>query len=140
MMTGHAALPPARTIRLIHASLITGVLLFALVAQFVMKPSMAAPGAVAPAVFRALVALALAACAAALVLRRRIPRRSTADSADLFWAMAATPALLMWAVLEGACLVSILLYGLTGAPVALVPAAVAVFMYLLLNPSRLDRA
>ena len=140
MMTGQAALPPARTIRLIHASLITGVLLFALVAQFVMKPSMAAPGAVAPPVFRALVALALAACAASLVLRRRIPRRSTVESAELFWATASTPALITWAVLEGACLVSILLYALTGTPGALVPAAVAVFMYFLYSPWRLDRA
>ena len=119
--------------------MIAGLILFAVVAHFVMKPSMASPDSVAPPELRALVALALLACALSLPLRRRIPKRPSDQSADLFWATAATPALLTWAILEGASLLSIVLYAFTGEPLAMGPAVIAILIFLLLNPGRFDR-
>ena len=141
MTTPQAIAAPARTMRLIHAAMITGVILFALVAHFVMRPTMTAPnGMSAPAVQRTMLGVALAACAVALLLRRRVPPRSANESADSYWSSAARPAaMLMWAPLEGACLTSIVLYANTGAPAAVAVWAIAVVLFAVLNPGSLEK-
>ena len=119
--------------------MIVGVLLFALVSHFVLRPTMADAEALPPVVLPALMALAVGACAVSLLLRRRVPRRSTDESADLFWTKAATPALVTWAPLEAASLLSVFLYARTGSQPAIAVAAVALLQFVLLNPAYLER-
>jgi hypothetical protein len=86
-----------------------------------------------------LLGVALAGCALSLLLRRRVPRRATDESKDLFWTKAATPALVMWASLEAPCLLAIFLYGRTGSQSALGVAAIAAVLFVILNPGYLER-
>jgi hypothetical protein len=141
MLIRQAAAPTAKVIRVIHFSMISGVVLFALVAHFVMRPSMAADAGDLPATLvGGLLGVALIACAVSLLLRRRVPQRTTDESADLFWATASAPAQITWAALEGAGLLSAFLYGRTGSPSAIGVAAIAVVLLLILNPARLARS
>jgi hypothetical protein len=93
-----------------------------------------------PAMVRTLLGAALGACVVALLLRRRVPRRSASDSADAYWSSKARPAaMLMWAPLEAACLGSIVLYANTGAQGAIAVWAIAVLLFIVLNPASLEK-
>ena len=118
--------------------MVAGVLLFAVVAHFVLMPAMANPG-LPTVVVRVLLGLSLCACAVSLLLRRRVPQRSTDESADLFWTTAASPALLAWAPLEIAILLAIIAYAGSGSLLAIAVAAVPTFLFILLNPAYLER-
>ena len=133
------AAPTAKTIRLVHAAMITGVLLFGLVGHFVLRPSMADAADLPAALVRVLLGVSLGACALSLLLRKRIPRRSTDESADLFWRTAATPALVTWALVEGATLLAVFLYARTGAQGAIAVASFAILLFVVLNPAYLER-
>jgi len=141
MTTPQAIAAPARTVRLIHAAMITGVLLFALVAHFQLRPTMTTPNGMSePGVQRTMLGVALGLCAVALLLRRRVPRRSANDSADSYWSSDARPAaMIMWAPLEGACLSSIVLYANTGTPAAIAVLAIGLALFITLNPAALER-
>ena len=130
---------PAKTIRMIHAALVTGVILFGLVAHFLLRKTTADFGQIPPLAINALLGLSLCACAVSLLLRRRVPQRATDESADLFWTKATTPAMVMWASLEAPCLLTIYLYMRTGSPSAIGVAAVAVVLFIILNPGYLER-
>lgn len=52
MTAPRAAAPTAKTIRLIHASMVTGMLLFAVVGHFVLGPTMANSGDLPPVMLR----------------------------------------------------------------------------------------
>ena len=119
--------------------MVTGVLLFALVGHFVLRPAMANSGDLPPVMLRAFLGVALGACALSLFLRRRIPQRPSDESVDLFWTTAATPALLTWAPLEGASLLAVFLYARTGASPTSAVAAVAMLLFVALNPAHLER-
>lgn len=138
-MTNAQVAAPARTIRLIHAAMVTGVLLFALVSHFIVRPSFADADVLSPIIVRVMLGVALALPALALVLRRSIPRRSTDESADLFWTTAASPAILTWAPLEGASLLAIFTYARTSNVAGLWVAAVVVLACIALNPWYLER-
>ena len=84
MTAPQGALPAAKTIRLIHAAMVTGVLLLAVVGHFVLRPAMANSGDLPPIMLRTLLGVALAACALSLVLRRRVPQRSSDESVNLY--------------------------------------------------------
>ena len=92
-----------------------------------------------PLVLRVLLASALGACALSFLLLKRVPRRSTDASADLFWATAAPPALLAWASLEAATLLAVFVYALSGSRLAVAVAAVAILLFGVLNPAYLER-
>lgn len=139
MTPAQTAVPTARTVRLIHASMITGVLLFALVSHFVLRRTVAGAGSFSPNVVSALLGLAFVLCGASLLLLQRMPRRSTDESADLFWVRGSAPAIVTWAPVEGASLLAVFLYGQTGSPVAIVVAAIALVIFLRLNPAFLER-
>ncbi len=139
MTTLPATTRPSTTARLIHAALALGVVLFALVVFFVVRPANVEAAEMPPVVAGVLLALSLAACALALVMRRRVPRRSTDESADLFWTRAAAPALLAWAPLEGGALLGVVAYMLTGTSAALGVAGIALAGLIAFNPARLER-
>lgn len=120
-------------------AMITGVLLFAVVAHFFLKPKVGTPADIPPTLAYALLGFALVACALALVLRGSIPTRTNSDSADAFWLQATGPAMRMWACLEGASLLSVFLYSRTGAPATIVVAVVAIALFILLNPRSIER-
>jgi hypothetical protein len=86
-----------------------------------------------------LLGLSLCAIAAAFFLRRRVPRRNTNESADLFWTTALAPALITWAPCEGAALLALFAYARTGQVVALGVAGIAVAIMVALNPVVLER-
>ena len=139
MTASQGAAPTAKNIRLIHAAMVTGVLLFAVVGHFVLRPAMANSGDLPPIMLGTLLGVALGACALSLVLRRRVPQRSSDESVNLYWATAATPALLTWAAVEGASLLAIFLYARTGAQATIAVAVIAVLLFVALNPAYLER-
>jgi hypothetical protein len=139
MTAPRTAAPTAKTIRIIYAAMVTGVLLFGLVAHFVMRPTIADSGDIPVGVLRLLLGLGLGACVVSLLLRGRVPQRASDESADLFWMRAATPAMVTWAPLEAACLLGVFLYGNTGSASAMGVAAVAVVLFVILNPAYLER-
>lgn len=130
----------SKTIRLIHAAMVAGVLLFAIISHAVLRPTMKASQDIPALALNVALVAALAICVLALLFRRRIPRRSNDVSPDLFWRTAATPALIAWAPAEGACLLAIIFYALTGSQAAVVVAAIAIVVLLVgLNPRYLER-
>lgn len=141
MTTSQTVAAPARSMRLIHAAMITGVLLFALVVHFKLRPTMATSNAEwSPAMARTLLGVALGACAVALLLRRWVPRRSAGESPDAYWSSTArSAAMIMWAPLEAACLASIVVYLNTGTPIAIGVGAIALVLFLVLNPAALEK-
>ena len=116
-----------------HGGMITGVVLFGIVAHFVMRPNASSGSNLRPLV-PFLLGFALVSCAVSVMLSRRVPRPSDADTATSFWVKAARLALISWALSEGAGLAAIVTYSQTGSVAAIVVAAVAVFILVLLNP------
>ena len=130
---------PAKTVRLLHAAFCIGVLLFALVVRFLILPRGGPAGALPPTVVNVLLTASLVICAGAFVVRQRVPRRSSSDSADRFWQSAMTPAMMTWAVADGAALLAIVTYMLTGASTALGVGALDWLAMIALNPWYLER-
>jgi hypothetical protein len=125
--------------RVIHAALAGGVLVFAIVAHFVLPPPVSdAPGLPAVVLY-AVLGVALGACVLSFVLRGRVPRRSPEESADLFWTRASQPALILWSVLEGAGLMCVVFYWLTRSPAAIAVMVLAVLLLIVLNPAQLEK-
>jgi hypothetical protein len=57
----------------------------------------------------------------------------------LYWVTAAPPAMRMWMPLEAASLLAVYLYARTGDPITVSVAAVAVLLFVVLNPVFLQR-
>ena len=119
--------------------MLTGLLLFGLVTHFLLRGKLADTFEISTDMLHVLLGVALASCALSLLLRRRVPRRATDQSKDLFWPKATGPALVMWLSLEGPCLLAIWLYGCTGSQSALGVAAIAAVLFVILNPAYLER-
>jgi hypothetical protein len=119
--------------------MVGGVLLFALVAHFVLRPTNADSGWLTPDMVRVLLGLSLAACALSLLLLTRVPKRSIDESADLFWRAAGPPAMLVWAPLDAAGLLAVFVYSRTRSISAVAVATVAVILFIVLNPGYLEK-
>ena len=123
---------------MIHRSMPIGIFLFALVVAFIIRPrgaearSLQTPQLV-------LLGSALVFCAVGLFLSTRVPRRLPGESDESFWLRAVTPALISWAPLEGAGLAGIVVYSQTGSLTGVAVAAVAVSIFLLLNPGYFEK-
>lgn len=139
MTTASTEVRGATVARLIHGSLIMGIVLFAIVTVTMIRPQRA-DIVLPPVALNALLGLSLAASAASLLLRGRVPRRSTTDSPDLFWSTAFPKAMVVWAPLEAGALLGIVAYLLYGSTPGLALAAVALLGMIVLNPGRLERA
>lgn len=125
--------------RLIHGALVTGCVIFAIVAHFVVLPDRV--DKVPPNVIYALLgAAAVAVTLSFAVLRPRVPLKSTDESADLYWSRASAPALIAWSGAEGGALLSIVAYMLSGSPIAMGVAALAITALVALHPRMLERA
>ena len=138
MTTPQSTAATSRTIRIIHAAIGAGALVFALVGHFVLRPAMADSG-LPPLVPRLLLGAAIGAGALSFLLRKRVPRRPPDASADLFWATAATWALLTWASLEAATVLAVLAYALASSQHAAAVATVAMILFAVTNPAYLER-
>ena len=123
-----------------HAAMIIGVVGFALIVHFVVRPSLTGATDISPDIQRLLPGVALGAALVSVLLRWRVPRRSASESPDSFWLKASSPALAMWAVAEGAAVLSVFLYGYVGVQSGIGIAAFAVAIMIILNPGRLERA
>ena len=119
--------------------MVTGIVLFALVAHFILLPGNTESSQFDPTVARGALAVALALCGLSLLLLRGVPRRSADDSAETFWRTAAPRAMPVWAALEGAGLAAVVIYSQSGRPESIAVALLAVALYLLINPSYLER-
>ena len=139
MTTSQTAPPTAKTIRLIHASLITGTVLFAIVTQVWLRPAWAELGAFPPELVRLLLGVGVALCAASLFFRGRVPRKSGDESADRFWTRANAPAMITWSLANGAGLISVLAYAKSGDIAAIAVAAIAVLFLAALRPGYFER-
>lgn len=133
----------AQAVRIIHAALVAGVMLAGGTFAFMVRARGHAPqggetlGIVLPAVGIGLLLVS------ATVLRRRVPERSAQQSSDGYWSVVENrgAAIVLWAVTEGAALVSLVGYFLSGAPAAAATVAVIALAALILyRPSRLERA
>ncbi|HEY4670914.1 MAG TPA: hypothetical protein VIG78_02515 [Gemmatimonadaceae bacterium] len=138
-MTGPGQTPPTpQTVRVIHGAMVAGLILFGLVAHFVMLPKRS-PGVGLIPLLPWLLGVSLVGCALGILLSMRVPRPSTNESPDPFWRRAAPLAMIAWTPLEGAGLLAIVVHSLTGSTAAAIVAIVAVIVFLLLNPSYFER-
>ena len=112
----------------------SGVILFGIVAHLVLAPKANPAGGLAPLV-PTLLAIALGLCAVSFLLLKRVPRSLSNESADSFWSRAAPAAQVTWAALEGAGLLSVVVYALTASRAAIVVALVAVVLLIVLKPA-----
>ena len=129
----------AKTIRMIHASLLTGVLLFAIVAHFLLRPTLSGGTALPSTLVSGLLGLCLVLFILALMLVKRVPRRSSDASPDLFWSTAVTPAMIVWSPLQAAGLIAVFLYAETGSSLGIAIAAVAIVLMAVLRPGHFER-
>ena len=139
MTAPQTIVPSAKTVRLIYGAMVAGVVSFALVGHFLLRPAMANSGELPAVVIRVLLGVSLGAGALSLLLRRRVPRRASNESADTFWMAGGTPALLTWAALEASSLIAVFVYARTGSVSAIAIAAAAGLLFVLLNPAHLER-
>ena len=109
------------------------MILFALVAHFVLLPKASGGGNLA-GITPILLVISLVGCVLGIFLSTRVPRPANGESADSFWKRAGSPALIAWAFLEGAGLLAVVLYSRTGSRAAISVAGVAIFIFVLLNP------
>ena len=112
--------------------------MFALVGHFMLLPKQHRSGNLDPLI-PVLLALALALCAVAMLLMKRVPRPSDGETAQQFWLRAASPALVTWTPLEAAALLSVTLHTQTGSNAAIAVGALAVLLLVLLRPGYFDR-
>jgi hypothetical protein len=125
--------PTPQSVRVIHGALTSGVILFGIVAHFVLLPNHNISGNL-DSLIPVLLTIALGLCAVSMLLMKRVPRPSPDESSNAFWLRAASPALITWTPVEAAALLSVVTYSQTGSAAALVVAAVAVLIFGLLRP------
>lgn len=118
--------------------MVIGVVLFAIVAHFVLVPKADPAGGLALLV-PALLGVALAMCAVAILLSTRVPRQSGGEALEAYWRRNAPRAMIPWALLEGAALFSVVVYSQTASRAAIAIALVAVIIFGLMNPGYFER-
>ena len=126
-----------RVIRIIHASLMAGIIVLLLVSVWAHR---ATPPPVESDSFTTLRYAGLALLAATLVALRLLPRPDPAPApgqgADQWWVASQGRLIAMWATMEGAALFNAVVWFMTRDPTPLEAAAVALVMLFLLRPGR----
>ena len=130
----------ATLIRLIHLALFTGTALMGIV-MFIARGRASPPPSVDLTLGLALAGVAVLGITIALTqLRQRIPARSSDQSPADFWGndRARAAALIFWAVLEGAGLLGVVAYYLSGSAIPLGVAVLAVIVGFVMRPAVLE--
>lgn len=122
-------------VRLIHLSMPLGVLLFLGVALFV-RASEPAPAGASPLPMIALAAGA-PALLLALLLRSRLPSRASSTPEPAWWEANLGRVMVIWAMLEGAALLGVVAYFITGETPPLAVTAAALVLFAMVAPGRL---
>lgn len=133
---------PTRAIRLMHAALMLGPVLAAVVFTIVRRarPLPALPQGSVISLAVTLAAIGLIAVALT-VLRPGIPEQAPEQSTDAFWGDGGVRirALTMWAVIEGATLCAAMGYLLTGATAPALALVLGIITLWMLRPARFER-
>jgi hypothetical protein len=137
---------PAATVPLLHRFLGIGLVMVATVfvaLGFVgIAPLLPREGA-SPVIAYAMSGFAVVLGVVALLfLKPRVPDRKPGQSVEQYWSApdAGARVLPVWFLLEGAGITSSIGYLLTGEPVALIVAVVAITVFWLCGPNTFDRA
>ena len=129
-----AAPPDSKTVRLVHLSLIAGILLFLGVALVTRKPTAGAADSPLPVIM-------LAAGVPLLVLsqlvRARIPARLATEPADAWWPAHYSRAMIVWSLIEAASLMGLVSFWVTGNQISLGLPAAGLVLFVLTAPGRL---
>ena len=133
-MTRTEAAPDSRSIRIVHAALIAGVVLF-LVVALVVRRGVEPPAG--PPLHLFLFAAAGPVLLLALVMRSRIPVRSAAQPLDAWWREHYAQAIVVWSLIEGASFLGIVAFWLTGRAAPLAATGVGLLLFLATSPRRL---
>lgn len=129
-----SAAPDSKSIRLIHLSLLAGVLLFLAVALFVRSDASLSGESRIDLI---LLAVAVPLLVLALVLRARIPARRASEQPDGWWQTHYTRVVILWSLIESASLMGIVGFWLTGNSLPLAATAAGVFLFAITAPARL---
>ena len=132
---------PARSVRILHAALLVGLLssgtVLALIRRFNQPFALPQTRLIGIAV-GCLAAVLLAS--ARLALRPRIPPQRPDQTPDGYWSDATIRAstITLWALVEGAGLLSAMGYYLTGSAVPLIALALALGVLVSVRPARIE--
>lgn len=122
----------SRTARIVHAAMLAGLILYGIVAHFVMLPKNPPNGGM-DSLVPVFIALSLLGCALSAFVSQLVPRPLD-ESDDDFWRRANPRAIVAWALAEGSALLAITVYSLTGSWATISVAIVAVVVLGILNP------
>lgn len=130
-----------RAVRIMHRAMTAGCVLaggvFVLIRHIGAAPTLVAHATIGGVLAGA--SVALLAVSAALV-RPRVPERVASQTAEAYWTAPETrgSAILLWAMVEGAALLSLVGYLLTGGAPPAAAAGLAIVALILVRPSRLE--
>lgn len=130
--------PTPQTARLIHGAMVIGVIIFAVVAHFLLVPKADPTGPLA-AHIPLFVGLSLAGCVVGILVSYRIPRASSGASGQSFWTTAGPRAMICWALLEGSALLAVVVYSLTASRAEIAVAMLIIVVFALLNPGYFEK-
>lgn len=126
-----------RSIKIIHGSLIAGVVLFLLVTAWVHRVSPPTP---VPVSGQLLTDVGLGILAVGLLALKFLPRPdptpAPGQTADQWWTTSQSRLIVRWAVVEGGCLVNAVLWFIGGDRVSLLAAIAGLAILLSLRPGR----
>lgn len=125
---------PARIARILYFGLLAGPLLFAGLALALLPRQTPVDQ---PILLYTPFALAAVLFAGGLIIRTRIPQRSTAETPDEWWRVNISRALMVWSLFEGPALFGAAMYLTLGTIVPLLVTGVGLVMLLLNSPNRL---
>lgn len=133
-MPATSTAPDTNTVRLIHLSLILGVLLFLAVALFVRSGPAAVTG---PRIPTLLVVAGVPILILAQVLRARIAPRRAGERSAAWWQTNLTRAIVVWSLVEAASLLGVVGFWLTGSRLPLALTAAGIVLFVVSAPGRL---
>jgi len=129
-----AELTPARTARILYFGLLAGPMFFAGVALALLPPQ---TSVAQPLLLYTPFALAAVLFAGGLIIRTRIPPRTTTETENEWWRVNLSRALMVWSLFEGPALFGAAMYLTLGTIIPLLVTGVGLVMLLLNSPNRL---
>jgi FtsH-binding integral membrane protein len=127
-----------QAVRRVHRAMAAGMILYAIVAHFVVLPNASPPNQMSN-MLPLLLALSLAGCAISFVIATRVPKPAPGEAGDAFWQRSARATLIAWSFLEGSGLLAIVAYSNTGSTAEIAIAILVLATLLLMNPGYFER-